>query len=85
MSEGSATTPWLAIGAVVVVAAFLVWYLWATSKRRRGRRAAERPSGDPRDTWDALSHGEDPTAEEGTDAQAEEAPGADEPPLDSEP
>ncbi len=56
-------SPWLAIGLVVVVAAFLVWYLWATSKRRRARRGGRTETGDPRDAWDALSKGEDPTDE----------------------
>jgi len=52
-------SPALAIGLVVVVAAFLGWWLWAT--RRRGRRG---PAG-PRDAWDALDHGIDPTDEPG--------------------
>ncbi len=60
-------SPWFAIGAVIVVAAFLAWYLWSTSKRQRARRAAKRgavsPIADPRDAWDALSKGEDPTDE----------------------
>ena len=50
---------WFVIAAPIVVAAFLVWYLWAAARRKR----AVRQSGgdDPRDTWDALSAGEDPT------------------------
>jgi len=89
MSDGSAATPWFAIGAVVVVAAFLAWYLWATSKRRRRRRSAGSPAGDPRDAWDALSHGEDPTLgdplDPGEARGPEGSPDADEPPLDSKP
>ena len=50
---------WFAIAAPIVVAAFLGWYIWAQRRRRdKGRRD---PMGDPRDTWDALSAGEDPT------------------------
>ncbi len=41
-------SPWLAIGLVVVVAAFLAWYLWATSKRRRAKRDLRTETGDPR-------------------------------------
>lgn len=50
---------WFVIAAPIVVAAFLAWYLWAA----RGRRRTVKRSGgsDPRDTWDALSAGEDPT------------------------
>lgn len=57
-------SPWLAIGAVVVVAAFLGWYLWATSKRRKAKRGVRTAAGDPAEAWDALSKGEDPTADE---------------------
>ena len=70
---------WFAIGAPVLVAAFLGWYLWA--QRRRRTNAAHDPLGDPRDTWDALSSGQDPTASEGAGEDGEapdtesEAPG----------
>lgn len=50
---------WFVIAAPIVVAAFLTWYIWATTKRKR---TVKREGGnDPRDTWDALSAGEDPT------------------------
>lgn len=52
--------PWFAIAAPIVVGAFLVWYLWS-SRRRRGRGRGTADAADPRDAWDALSHGEDPT------------------------
>jgi hypothetical protein len=50
---------WFVIAAPVVVAAFLAWYLWAASKRKRSVKRSG--SDDPRDTWDALSAGDDPT------------------------
>ncbi|MBO9578417.1 MAG: Trp biosynthesis-associated membrane protein [Microbacteriaceae bacterium] len=53
---------WLAIALPVVIAAFLAWYLWSSAKRkRRAASPGEQRRGDPRDAWDALSHGEDPT------------------------
>ncbi len=51
---------WLAIALPVVVAAFLAWYI--IRGRRRGARVAADPT-DPISQWDALSHGEDPTAD----------------------
>jgi len=50
---------WFVIAAPIVVAAFLAWYIWAAAKRKRN--VARTRSDDPRDTWDALSAGEDPT------------------------
>ena len=50
---------WFVLAAPIVVAAFLAWYLWAAAKRRRVRQRDG--ADDPRDTWDALSAGEDPT------------------------
>jgi len=50
---------WFVIAAPIVVAVFLGWYLWASARRRRTVR--EQHGVDPRDTWDALSAGEDPT------------------------
>jgi len=59
---------WLAIALPVVIAAFLVWYLWSSAKRRRaGGRPGEARQDDPRDRWDALSQGEDPTAGDPSD------------------
>jgi len=52
---------WFVIAAPIVVAAFLGWYLWAAAKRRRTAR--REGTDDPRDTWDALSAGEDPTSD----------------------
>ena len=50
---------WFVIAAPIVVAAFLAWYIWATAKRRR--TVKQTGQNDPRDTWDALSAGDDPT------------------------
>ena len=50
---------WFVIAAPVIVGAFLAWYLIAGSRRKRTVRATG--GDDPRDTWDALSAGEDPT------------------------
>lgn len=50
---------WFVIAAPIVVAAFLGWYLWAASRRKATIRRDQ--SEDPRDTWDALSAGDDPT------------------------
>lgn len=51
--------PAVAIGLVIVIAAFLGWWLWAS---RRARRARGHGAGEPRDAWDALNRGLDPTA-----------------------
>lgn len=47
--------PAVAIGLVVVIAAFLGWWLWA-SRRRHSAGGDE-----PRDAWDALNRGLDPS------------------------
>lgn len=52
---------WFVIAAPILVAAFLAWYLWAAAKRRR--TVKQTGGDDPRQTWDALSAGEDPTDE----------------------
>ncbi len=48
----------VALGAVAVVALARRW----PQPRRRFEPPARRTSGAPRDTWDALDRGEDPTA-----------------------
>ena len=66
-------SPALAIGLVIVVAAFLAWWLWAARRRRAGGTATE-----PRDAWDALSRGIDPTLDEAVDPahpDGEDVPG----------
>ena len=57
--------PALAIGLVIAIAAFLGWWIWA-ARRRRGR-----PDGgpNPRDAWDALDHGIDPSESPDTDSE----------------
>ena len=50
---------WFVIAAPILVGAFLAWYLIAASRRKKTVRA--KGGEDPRDTWDALSAGEDPT------------------------
>lgn len=56
--------PAVAIGLVVVVAAFLGWWLWV-ARRARTSRGGDLP--EPRDAWDALSRGLDPTSSEAED------------------
>lgn len=61
-------SPAVAIGLVVVIAAFLGWWLWASRRRQRaGGEGAQ-----PRDAWAALDHGVDPS--EGDDEQGAEEP-----------
>jgi len=56
---------WFVIAAPIVVAAFLAWYLWAQRRRRvLGERQRSEGGTDPRDAWDALSAGDDPTADD---------------------
>ncbi len=50
---------WFVIAAPIVVGAFLAWYLWASARRKKVVR--QTGGDDPRDTWDALSAGDDPT------------------------
>jgi len=48
---------WLIAIAAVAGVVGLILLLWSVGSRPRERR----PGSDPRDTWDALSQGEDPT------------------------
>jgi hypothetical protein len=48
----------VALGALAVVARARRW----PQPRRRFEAPTRRPTGTPRDTWDALDRGEDPTA-----------------------
>ena len=67
--------PALAIGLVVVVAAFLGWWLWAARRRRR-----RDPDGtEPRDAWDALNRGIDPSESDPAGPGADEPDGAEGP------
>jgi hypothetical protein len=66
VSAGLSPTRWAALiggvlvglGALAVVARARRW----PQPRRRFEAPARRPTGTPRDTWDALDRGEDPTA-----------------------
>lgn len=76
--------PWLTavLGVAVLVTGILLWLSsrhWAV-RGRRYERSGQAPFGGRRahaddiDTWDSLSHGEDPTAAEGADAESGPAP-----------
>lgn len=67
--------PAVAIGLVIVIAAFLGWWLWASRRARRVRGDGAR---EPRDAWDALNRGLDPTTsdEEPDDDGPSAKPGA---------